>query len=134
MDSNAPMTVKQWLGYFLLFLPDRVNDAIKYSESFLTQFPNDPDTLLNIACGYSQLYCDEIKSKKGRPTDSTNRQNALKYLEDGLILDPDFAVTVRDKWTIKGESFDCLKDDEDFNELIRKFEDNGPVEDPDTTE
>jgi tetratricopeptide (TPR) repeat protein len=123
LDSTAPMTVKQWLGYFLLFLPDRINDAIKFSESFLAQFPDDSYALFNLSCGFAQLYCEEAKFKEGTVASSTNRQNALKYLKDALTLDPDFATTVRDKWTVKGESFDCFKKDDDFNKLIRTFED-----------
>jgi tetratricopeptide (TPR) repeat protein len=119
LRPEAPVLVKKWLGYFLLYLPNRERDSIRYSEDYLKEFPDDADARFNIACAYAQMYCDELKAAK-HSTDpkSENRRKALEFLQEGLTHDPDFADTVKTDWTEKDESFDCLAADPDFQQLV----------------
>ena len=119
LRPEAPVLVTKWLGYYLLFLSNREKDAIHYSEDFLTHFPEDADARFNIACGYAQLYCDELTAqRKSSNRESDNRRKALEFLREGLMRDPDFTATARVEWTKKGESFDCLASDPDFVDLV----------------
>jgi tetratricopeptide (TPR) repeat protein len=119
LRPEAPVLVKKWLGYFLLYLPKRETDSIRYSQNYLTQFSEDADARFNIASAYAQMYCYELKAEKKKSDDqSDNRKKALEFLQQGLTRDPDFGETVRTKWTEKGESFDCLADDPDLKLLV----------------
>jgi len=116
---EAPMAVKLYLGYFLLEVPSRLNDAIRYSQEYLNLFGDDQNAPFNIACAYAQMYCEELRSaKKASDLGSTTRSKAIEYLTEGLKRDPDYAETVRTKWTEKGESFDCFSSDPDFQQLV----------------
>jgi tetratricopeptide (TPR) repeat protein len=116
---EAPMLVKQWLGYFLLEVPSRLNDAIRYSQEYLKLFPDDQDAPFNMACAYAQMYCrDLISSKKTTDPESDNRRKAIENLTEALRRDPNYADTVRTKWTAKGESFDCFTSDPEFLRLV----------------
>jgi tetratricopeptide (TPR) repeat protein len=116
---EAPMLVKQWLGYFLLEVPSRLNDAIEYSHEYLNLFPDDQDAPFNLACAYAQMYCEELKSaKKESDPQSINRSKAIENLAEALKRDPDYAETVRTKWTEKGDSFDCFGSDPEFQQLV----------------
>lgn len=111
---ESPREVTQWLGYFLLYVPDRLNDAIKYSEIFLRDFPRS-DAVFNLACAHAQLYGKELKATgKQADASSVNRRQALAYLERALDFDPSFVQVVLSKWIDKGEDFECLKTDADF--------------------
>jgi hypothetical protein len=116
---EAPMLVKQWLGYFLLDVEGREDDAIEYSNGYLALFPADTDAKFNIACSYAQKYCT---SRRAKHTDddqrSKDRKSALDNLREALYGEPDYAATVRAKWTLKGESFDCFASDPDFLQLL----------------
>jgi tetratricopeptide (TPR) repeat protein len=112
---DAPVLVKQWLGYYLLLLPNREEDAIKYSLLYLELMPGDSDALFNLACGYAQLYGRELKDKQlPEFPASENRSKALFYLKQALQLDPDYVEIVRTKWVAKGESFEFLRSDREF--------------------
>ena len=125
---ESPREVTQWLGYFLLFVPERINDAIKYSEIFMRDVPNS-DAVFNLACAYAQLYARELK-KAGTQCDplSKNRQHALVYLTRALDLDPAFVQTVATKWVDTGGDFECLRSDEQFLEVIAAAEKKAKAE------
>jgi tetratricopeptide (TPR) repeat protein len=121
LDRNpeAAGYVKQWLGYFLLYLPDREDDAIRVSEEYHSRFPSESDSIFNVACGYAQKYCAELNiTKQNSILDSKNRTLALERLREALKADPDFAETVRTDWVKKGESFECLREDKEFLILV----------------
>jgi tetratricopeptide (TPR) repeat protein len=116
---ESPILVKQWLGYFLLEVPSRLNDAIRYSQEYLKLFPDDQDAPFNIACAYAQMYCEELKSNAKEPDpQSINRSKAIENLAEALKRDPAFAETVRTKWTEKGQSFECFGSDSEFQQLL----------------
>jgi tetratricopeptide (TPR) repeat protein len=111
---EAPPYVKKWLGYLYLFV-DRLDDAIRYCREYLAAFPDDIDSLFNIACAYAQQYCTEQNSPE---TAAKSREAALAMLKRALAKEPQYAETVRTKWTQPGESFDCLRDDADLVKLV----------------
>jgi len=117
--SEAPAYVQQWLGYYLLFVPNRETEAIRYSEEYHQRFPDESDTLFNSACGYAQMYCRElgIEGKKENLS-SENRRMALLRLKEALKAQPDYAETVRTDWIEPGESFACLAKDREFRRLV----------------
>lgn len=117
---EAPAYIKQWLGYYLLFVPHRLDDAMRYCMQYLNTFPGDPDTLFNVACAYAQKYCGEVGQDKADQSD--NRKMALSTLRDALSRNPGYAEIVRIKWTQRGESFDCFARDEDFRAIVAAAE------------
>ena len=123
LRPEAPVLVKKWLGYYCLYLNGRERDAIRYSEDYLKDFPDDADARFNMASAYAQMYCNELKSKKiSSDPESDNRKNALKYLQEGLKVDPDYAKTVGSEWIEKGESFECFASDSEFKRLLSPSE------------
>jgi hypothetical protein len=115
---EAPAYVEQWLGYFLLFV-DRLDDSIKYSEAYHRRFPNEFDSVFNIACAYAQKYCGELLlGDQTQKLDSENRKLALSKLKEALYSEPEYEGTVRTKWTEPGDSFDCFLHDRDFRALV----------------
>lgn len=117
--ADAPILVKQWLGYYLRFLPDRLDDAIRYCHEFHAVFPDESDTYFNEAYAYAEKYCAELHASgaKANP-ESQNRLSALSKLRDALRDQSDMKETVRDKWTEAGEGFDCLLHDREFRSIV----------------
>ncbi|HEX4320404.1 MAG TPA: hypothetical protein VHZ52_05850 [Acidobacteriaceae bacterium] len=118
-SEEGPTYIQQWLGYFLLFVPNRDDDAIRLSLDYLKRFPGTTDSLFNAACGYAQKYESELENsnRKSIP-ESENRKQALSLLKQGLQRDPDFRETVRTKWIKLDESFYSLANDLDFLALV----------------
>lgn len=115
---EAPAYLKQWLGYFLLFV-DRNDEAIRYSEEYHKLFPDEHDSIFNIASAYAQKHCSEIHRQEAEQgMNSENRKLALEKLKEALRGEPDYAETVRTKWIRRGESFDCFADDKEFRSIV----------------
>jgi tetratricopeptide (TPR) repeat protein len=119
-DNDAPVSVRQMLGFLLLYLPNRIPDAIAYSKQAL-ELTGDNDANFNIACGYSQVFCHPERAQ-GLGTPAENHDRALKYLQDALKRDPDYVGTVKTKWTAKGQDFECFTNDAAFTNLISAIE------------
>ena len=116
---EAPAYARQWLGYYLLDIPSRIDDAIRYSEAYHALFPDESDSLFNVAYGYGEKYCAELCSAGlTEKLDSANRKQALTFLRDALRQQPEFAETVRTKWVEKGKGFECLSNDTEFRALV----------------
>jgi tetratricopeptide (TPR) repeat protein len=114
-QPDAPIVVRQWLGYFLLNVPGRLRDAVRYSEEYSNLVGEDTDSLFNLACAYAQGFCENV-SDLGPPNESYRK--ALDYLRQALKKEPDYAETVRTKWIEKGESFACFVSDKEFRSLV----------------
>jgi tetratricopeptide (TPR) repeat protein len=114
---DAPAFVKQWLGYMYLYV-DRLDDSLKMSEEYRQAFPDDNDSLFNIACAHAQRYC----TLKQTGTDATamlkSHDEALSTLEEALRREPTYATTVGTEWVKPGESFPCFKDDPRFLQIV----------------
>jgi hypothetical protein len=90
MTPEAPAYIEQWLGYYLLYVPNRVDDAIRYSEGYHKRFPDESDTFFNIAYGYGKKYCAELHARGEKPgTLHQYRDLALHNLKEGLSAQPD---------------------------------------------
>ena len=113
-DDNSPQYVQQWLGYFLLFIDGREEDAIRHSMAFHERFPDDSSGLFNAACGYAQLYEKELRMKGVEADiDSENRKMSLQILERGIRIEPELRESAR-KHSDPDSSFEALEKDIDF--------------------
>jgi tetratricopeptide (TPR) repeat protein len=115
---DAPLMVRQWMGYLLLFVPHRAADSIRYSNDYLQLVGQDNDTLFNISCAYAQAYCEGPGAEPNLENQQVNYDKALEYLGMALQHEPDYASVVLSKWTSKGESFQCFAKDPKFLELV----------------
>jgi len=113
---QAPAYLDQWLGYFLLFLCEREDDSLRYSRKYLDRFPDETDTLFNIACAYAQKYCRSLRKGQSDPRD---HRLALDTLKEALEGEPDYAETVRRTYAEKGESFECFASDREFLDIVQ---------------
>jgi tetratricopeptide (TPR) repeat protein len=117
--DDAPGYVKQWLGYALLQIPERLQDSIKYSQEFLRQFPDTSESMFNTALAYAKLYCRELRATKTTlKLDSQNRLQALAHLGEALEKDPDYRKHVQENYSSKGGSFECMDSDQDYRKLV----------------
>lgn len=114
-EPDSPIVVRQWLGYFLLNVPGRLRDAVRYSEEYHNLIGEDTDSLFNLACAYAQAFCEGVPDLG--PPDECHRK-ALAYLRQALQREPEYADTVRTRWIEKGESFACFVSDKDFRALV----------------
>jgi tetratricopeptide (TPR) repeat protein len=119
LREEAPVLVRQWLGYYLRFLPDRLDDAIAYSKQYLAFFPHDSDPLFNIAYVYAYKYCrDEVHDEQRDQRRAKNREMALSTLKTALRDQPNMSERVRSKWTESGKAFECFVNDGEFTALF----------------
>lgn len=72
--------VYRLLGYYLLWLPDRLQDAVRYGYQYLKSVNGDDGgALLNIACAY-----DQIADTAARKDDSAGAKQARDLAESEL--------------------------------------------------
>jgi tetratricopeptide (TPR) repeat protein len=117
-DPDSPQYSRQWLGYYLLYIDGRENDAIESSLKYFGLFPTEPAALFNASCGYAQLYLLE-QQKPGATPDlsSDNRDLSLSSLRRAIRMDSDFKKLGR-KYAEIGDSFEALISDKEFRTLI----------------
>jgi tetratricopeptide (TPR) repeat protein len=113
-QPDGPIVVRQWLGFFLLNVPGRLADAVRYSEEYSKLVGEDADSLFNLASAYAQAFCENVPDL-GPPNET--HEKALTYLRRALQREPDYAETIRTKWIEKGESFACFVSDKEFRML-----------------
>ena len=117
-SNESPAYVKEWLGFYLLDFPNKLDLAIEYSEQFHAFFPEESDSLFNIAYAYLKKYCAELlRHGKTEEPNSEARLKGLQYLREGKQFQPEYAKTIGEKWTAKGEELECLANDEEFRKL-----------------
>lgn len=118
-DSDAPQYIRQWLGYYLLYIDGREQKAIDYSLEYFQLFPTEASAPFNISCGYAQLYLLELQ-RLGVATapDSENRRKSLEFLEKAIRLDPTSKEWAR-KYAVVNESFESLMSDEGFLKITK---------------
>ncbi len=117
---EAPLYVKEWLGFYLLDFPDRLDESIQYSELYHSILPEESDSLFNIAAAYGRKYSRDVESPNRQPSPK-DRELALSYLRRGLNRQPGYATTVREKMTGPDGSFRSLKDDSEFCSMLAVF-------------
>jgi tetratricopeptide (TPR) repeat protein len=116
-QPDAPLVVRQWLGYYLLYVPKRLADSVKYSQEFRQLVGENTDALFNIACAYAQAYCEGQNAEAGLDW-ATTHENALSYLRQALAREPDYVSVIYPKWTNPGESFECFAQDKEFLAMV----------------
>ncbi len=117
-DEDSPQYVQQWLGYFLLFIDGREEQAIRVSLQYHERFPDDSSSLFNAACGYAQLYQKELSDYgTDELRDSDYRRQSLALLGRATKLDPELRALAR-KHSVDGDSFEALRDDGEFIRII----------------
>jgi len=114
-QPDAPIVVRQWLGYFLLMVPGRLRDSVRYSEEYRNLLGEDTDSLFNLASAYARAFCENVV-ELGPPEE--NHRKALTYLRQALQREPDYADVVKTKWIERGESFTCFVSDKEFRSLV----------------
>ncbi len=117
-QPDSPLVVRQWLGYYTLFLPKRLADSVRYSEEFRQLVGENTDSLFNIACAYAQAFCEGPGAEPGLDDAKANHDKALDYLRQALLREPGYATIVLTKWTRKDESFVCFANDPAFMALV----------------
>jgi tetratricopeptide (TPR) repeat protein len=131
---EAPVLVREWLGYYLRFMPAALDDAIRYSEEYHRIFPDETDTFFNVAYAYAHKYCLELRaSQKPEDLESKNRQTALSTLKEALRHQPKWVENVRSKWTKAGQGSECLSHDKEFRLLVGLSVDETPNSSATTT-
>lgn len=118
LRPEAPVLVKQWLGYYLRFVEDRLDDAIRYSKDYHAIFPDETDSLFNIGYAYLQKYCKELRmSGQTELVESPNRVEGLAALKDGLRDQPEMKERVK-KWLAEDKNLQCARNDKDLAALL----------------
>jgi tetratricopeptide (TPR) repeat protein len=116
-DEASPQYVQQWLGYFLLFIDGRENDAIRHSLEYFERFPDETPCLLNVSRAYAQLYAQELHKRNVKAiAKSKNRQNSLNYLQQAVKDYPALKEEAL-KHAVKGDSFEVLAADTEFKRI-----------------
>lgn len=124
-NPEAAQYVTEWLGLYLLFVPNRIEDAIRFSKDYFTRFPGDASSPYNAARGYAELYRQERDGTGGAAIPaSTNRLGSLHYLSQSIALDPTGRDWARDESVpnptnphTNRQWFLGLADDADFKAL-----------------
>jgi tetratricopeptide (TPR) repeat protein len=126
-QPECPVYVEQWLGYYLLFLPGRYDDAITHSTRYLERFADSNEARRNLACGWARKYCREHSAlvaaealRHGhhggsgqpaapRPLDhaSQSYREAMEQLALVIRDNPGYAETIRQKWVRPQETQDA---------------------------
>ena len=117
-QTDAPAFVKQWLGYVLRFIPDRLDDSIRFSEQYHSLFPDESDTFFNVAYAYANKYKEEVLATGRQDLGSISRQRALAVLKEALSKQSEMTTVVRTRWTLPGEAFEGLLRDMDFRAIV----------------
>lgn len=122
-QPECPAFIDQWLGYYLLFVRGREDDAIEASASYLARFKESKEARRNLACAYAQKYCREhchAETVSGGHLD--HQAPAYKAAMEQLTLvvrnQPEYVATIRHKWIAPRESFACFAQDGAFRALV----------------
>jgi tetratricopeptide (TPR) repeat protein len=127
-SPDGPAYTLQWLGYFLLFVDGREDDAIKLSKGYAERFPLLDHAYFNVACGYAQLHGKRLQESKtaagSAPKEMSSIDNykkeAIDWLNKGLAMDPEYAEEINEDFLGPGESFTSLAGDLEFRRSLAK--------------
>jgi tetratricopeptide (TPR) repeat protein len=127
-STDGPAYTRQWLGYFLLFVDDREDEAIALSKEYTQRFPFLDHSYFNVACGYAQLYgkssleSETAATSAGKGASKINdlKREALDWLKKGLAIDPEYAEEIKEDQLGPGESFASLAQDLEFKRVLAK--------------
>ncbi|MBL8875445.1 MAG: hypothetical protein JNM86_06580 [Phycisphaerae bacterium] len=103
--------IDQWLGYYLLWVVDRLEDAASRSLRYIRHNP-EIDLVaanLNLACAHAQLF-----ARDGNPSD---RLQALRIVRRMVEIQPDLKEWFRRR-AVWDQDFFVLKNDPDFLQAV----------------
>jgi tetratricopeptide (TPR) repeat protein len=117
---ECPAFVDQWIGYYLLFLPNREEESIRCSENYLAKFPESNESRRNLACAYAQKLCSAHVDCVG-PLDhkGVNYREAIRNLRIAIHDNPGYLPTIREKWTAPRGPFACFLHDDLFRQIVQ---------------
>jgi tetratricopeptide (TPR) repeat protein len=117
---ECPAFVDQWLGYYLLFLPNREEESIRCSTHYLNSFPESNESRRNLACAYAQKLCRAHGDCTG-PLDheAENYREAIHHLRIAVHDNPDYLPTIREKWVTPRGPFACFLHDPEFRQIVQ---------------
>jgi hypothetical protein len=108
--------VYQLLGYYLLWVPERITDAVKYNQQYLTETGRDDATsLFNLACAYDQIG-DDFRRKGDGDHARMYTDLAGAELKRSLKLEPRFRARAEELRN-RGENFRAFTDAE-FTQIL----------------
>jgi tetratricopeptide (TPR) repeat protein len=120
---DCPFFVEQWLGYYLLYISGREDEAIKCCQSYLSRFPDSNESLRNLASAYAQKACLAAKkNSQSLDTTSVDYKNALDQLKEVIRTNPGYLPTIQEKWIAADGSFSCFAQDPAFQKIIHPEE------------
>lgn len=97
------------LGYFYLWIPEKLDASIDNTNRYLAQVQNDDGGLFNLACAYAQLF--------GRSGDAADRKSALDALQRAIAANP--SVWKKRALEFIIADFWALKEDPEFQALVK---------------
>ena len=118
LRSESPFLVWQWLGYYLRFLPNRLDDAIRYSERYHSVFPEETDSLFNIAYACCRKYCQAMASGAASEATTAIRQKAFDAFRRALKDQPEMKEKIRTEWIKDGTGLECMAGDDEFKSIV----------------
>lgn len=118
---ECPMLAHQWLGYFLLFVPDREADAISHSTQFSTQFGGDANTHLNLARAYGQLFAKYKKQGNQTEMDKAKTSCIAEISRALQISQPMYEYITAKLPKQKNYSFAAIESEADFKKTLDSF-------------
>jgi tetratricopeptide (TPR) repeat protein len=130
-SPEAPAYVRQWLGYYLLRIEGRSDEAVKYSEEYYARYPDEPATLYNAARGYMQIYLDARRLAATGDVEAEKaveefRNKALNRIKTALNKEPLSEQVDAKKWVKNLSDFVTLRSDADFIAMTQEAPDNKP--------
>jgi tetratricopeptide (TPR) repeat protein len=108
---EAPPEASKLLGYFLLWLPERLEDAVRVTAEYLQGQPDDSGAIFNLACAHAQLHGRSAASGNEEAADA-HRAAALDALRRAIALDARWKQRAREV-----PDFLSLSTDEEFRAL-----------------
>lgn len=102
---------RRWLGYYLLWVPDRLNEAVRFNQELLNDDPHDLTAKFNLACALAQLY----GRSDAKPQEQ--RQRIIKMLQELVAEEPGYKALIQ-RWSSEGGDFSSLGSDPEFRKLI----------------
>jgi tetratricopeptide (TPR) repeat protein len=108
-EGRPPDVVYKLLGYYLLWLPGRLRDAVRYTTTYLTSSPEDSGAVFNLACAHAQLF--------GRHGSAEDRLKALESLRSAISMDSGWRARAREL-SAPGEDFELLSKTEEFRAIL----------------
>jgi tetratricopeptide (TPR) repeat protein len=112
---DCPAYVEQWLGFYLLYLQGREDDAVRCNLAYLKRFPDLKEARRNLASAYAQKVCREPRAAgAGLNHASADYLAALANVRQIVEENPDYVSVMQTAWIGSKGSFACFAHDEEY--------------------